>query len=71
MMINDKVKIVKAYCADEIYVGLNGIIIEEFSDPQYSKKIKVKIPKDDKRYYLGDKIIFPLHCLERKIKTGG
>ena len=65
-MINNKVKIVKAYCADEIYVGLNGIIVEEFSDPQHSKRIKVKVPKDDKRYYLGDEVIFPLCCLEKQ-----
>lgn len=67
-MIGDKVKIIKRYCADDIYVGLKGIIIEEFNDLTHARRIKVNIPKDDKKYWLSDKPIFPLHCLKKITK---
>lgn len=63
-MLGDKVKIVKSYCADQIYVGLEGMIVEEFNDFTHGRKIRVKIPKNDKRYYLGNEPIFPLSCIE-------
>lgn len=63
-MIGDKVKIAKGYCADKIYVGLEGFIVEEFNDFTHGRRIKVKIPKNDKRFWLGDKPIFPLSCIE-------
>ena len=63
-MLNDKVRIIKKYCADSAYVGLNGVIIEEFNDPGRSRRIKVDVPRKDDKYYLGDEIIMPLRCLK-------
>lgn len=62
--IGDKVKIVKKYCADAMYVGLEGVIIEEFNDLTHAKRVKVNIPKNDKRYWLSDIPIFPSHCIK-------
>jgi len=67
-MIGDKVKIIKRYCADDIYVGLEGIIIEEFNDLTNARRIEVKIPKNDKRYWLSNIPIFPLRCLKKLTK---
>lgn len=64
-MIGDKVRIIKRYCADDVYVGLKGVIIKEWNDMWESRRIKVEIPENDKRYYLGNTIIFPLRCLEK------
>ena len=64
----DRVQIVKSYCADKMYVGLKGVIIKDFSDFVHSKMIKIELPKDNKRYYLGDEPAFPSYCL-RKIKV--
>lgn len=63
-MVGDKVKIARYYCADKIYVGLEGTIVEEFNDFTNGRRVKVTIPQNDKRYWLGDKPIFPLFCLE-------
>ena len=67
-MIGDEVRIVKEYCADSAYVGLKGIVVEEFNDPGQSRRVKVTLPKDDDKYYLGDRIIIPLSCLKLKKK---
>lgn len=60
----DKVKIVKGYCADDMYVGLCGEVIEEFDDFKHSVRIKVELPEDNPKYYLGNTPIFPPNCLE-------
>jgi len=65
--VGDNVVIKKHYCADNVYVGLSGEVVEVFKQTlgDFAVRIKVKLPTKDKKYYLGDIPIFPVFCIEK------
>ena len=69
LKIGDRVRIVRRYCGDSMYVGLEGIVINIVEALMHTEfRIKVELPEDDqKRYYMGDEVLFPAECLVKKI----